>query len=169
MVPISGNHMHAFHTIWPLYPLVYIQPHQFKKKLQHHFPKIRRGGLKAVWSFSENSFDLVAPSFPNWKKKRTQACAGYTLFTLYIILVSRTLDNLILCFSRQPVISFFYFILLLEFSFPSVRPFVPIFCITHACIIDSCFIHIGILHPTPWNALSVTKFQPHDTHMQLAA
>ena len=110
MVPISGNHMHAFHTIWPLYPLVYIQPHQFQKKLQHHFPKIRRGGLKAVWSFSKNSFDLVAPSFPNWKKKRTQACAGYTLFTLYIILVSRTLDNLILCFSRQPVIHFFYFI-----------------------------------------------------------
>ena len=63
-----------------------------------------------------------------------------------------------------------YDILLLEFSFPFVRlsPFLT--CITHACIIDTCFIRIGILHPTPRIALFVgwlvTKFQPHHTHMK---
>ena len=27
MVPISGNHVHAFHTIWPSYLLAYMQPY----------------------------------------------------------------------------------------------------------------------------------------------
>ena len=27
MVPISGNHVHAFHTIWPSYLLAYIRPY----------------------------------------------------------------------------------------------------------------------------------------------
>ena len=36
-------------------------------------------------------------------------------------------------------------ILLLEFSFPSVRSSPFLTCITHACIIDICFIRIGTL------------------------
>ena len=28
--PISGNHVHAFHTIWPLYLLAYIRPYPSK-------------------------------------------------------------------------------------------------------------------------------------------
>ena len=37
------------------------------KKLQYDFPKMRGGGggSKAVWIFSENSSDLVPPSFPH--------------------------------------------------------------------------------------------------------
>ena len=35
------------------------------KNLQNNFPKMRGGGSKAVWNISENSSDLVAPSFPN--------------------------------------------------------------------------------------------------------
>ena len=27
MVPITGNHVHAFHTIWPSYLLAYIRPY----------------------------------------------------------------------------------------------------------------------------------------------
>ena len=64
-------------------------------------------------------------------------------------------------------------ILLLEFSFPSVRPFVRpspfLTCMTHACIIDTCFIRIGILHPTPRIAFfvgsSVPIFDMHQTCM----
>ena len=26
MVPISGNHVHAFHTIWPSYVLAFMHP-----------------------------------------------------------------------------------------------------------------------------------------------
>ena len=37
------------------------------KKLQHNFPKMRGGGSKAVWNFSENSSDLVEPSFPYFR------------------------------------------------------------------------------------------------------
>ena len=33
------------------------------KKLQHNFPKMRGGGLKAAWNFAENSSDLVARPF----------------------------------------------------------------------------------------------------------
>ena len=36
----------------------------FRKNLQHNFPKMRGGGSKAVWNFSENSFVLVALGFP---------------------------------------------------------------------------------------------------------
>ena len=35
------------------------------KKAQHDFPKMRGGGLKAVWNFSKNSSLLEMPSFPN--------------------------------------------------------------------------------------------------------
>ena len=34
-----------------------------KKSLPYNFPKMRGG--EAVWNFSENSSDLVAPTFPN--------------------------------------------------------------------------------------------------------
>ena len=56
-----------------------------------------------------------------------------------------------------------YDILLLEFSFPFVRlsPFLT--CITHACIIDTCFIRIGTLHPTPKIQLSVIDTYIMDT------
>ena len=39
--------------------------HEFQKKLQHNFPKMRGGGSKAVWNFSENSSVLEGVSFPN--------------------------------------------------------------------------------------------------------
>ena len=44
-----------------------------EKELQHNFSKMR-GGAKAVWNLSENSSDLVAPSFPEsylWTKFQT--------------------------------------------------------------------------------------------------
>ena len=31
MVPIVGNHVHAFHTIWPSYLLAYMQPYPLQK------------------------------------------------------------------------------------------------------------------------------------------
>ena len=38
----------------------------FRKKLQHNFPKMSGwGGSKAVWNFSENSSVLEGVSFPN--------------------------------------------------------------------------------------------------------
>ena len=37
----------------------------FRKNLQHNFPKMRGGGSKAVWNFSENSFVLEGVGFPN--------------------------------------------------------------------------------------------------------
>ena len=52
MVPISGNHMHAFHTIWPSYLLVY-------KNMQHNFPKMMVGGSKAVWNKQSSLFLLT--------------------------------------------------------------------------------------------------------------
>ena len=66
MVPISGNHVHAFHTIWPSYLLAYMHYATISiiKKLQHNFPKMRGRGSKAIWNFSENSSDLVAGQFP---------------------------------------------------------------------------------------------------------
>ena len=36
----------------------------FRKKLQHNFPKMRGGGSKAVWNFSEDSFVLEGVSVP---------------------------------------------------------------------------------------------------------
>ena len=32
---------------------------RFLKKLQYNFPKIRGGGLKAVWNFAKNSSDML--------------------------------------------------------------------------------------------------------------
>ena len=40
MVPISGNHVHAFHTIWPSYLLATIS---IIKNLQYNFPNMRGG------------------------------------------------------------------------------------------------------------------------------
>ena len=37
----------------------------FRKKLQHNFPKMRGGGSKAVWNFSENSSVLEGVGVPN--------------------------------------------------------------------------------------------------------
>ena len=34
------------------------------KNLQHNFPKMRGGGSKAVWNFSENSSGLEGVGFP---------------------------------------------------------------------------------------------------------
>ena len=62
MVPISGNHVPAFHAIWPSYPLAFIRPNPLKK-LSHNFRKMR-GGSKAAWNFSETSSDLAQPSIP---------------------------------------------------------------------------------------------------------
>ena len=39
----------------------------FRKKLQHNFPKMRGGGSKVVWNFSENSSVLEGESFPRPK------------------------------------------------------------------------------------------------------
>ena len=36
----------------------------FGKNLQYDFPKMRGGGSKAVWNFSENSFVLEEVGFP---------------------------------------------------------------------------------------------------------
>ena len=52
-----------------LYYLAIIPPRIYAtisiiKNLQYNFPKMRGGGSKAVWNFSENSSDLVAGSFP---------------------------------------------------------------------------------------------------------
>ena len=35
-------------------------PYVFRKKLQYNFPKMRGGGSKVIWNFSENSSYLVA-------------------------------------------------------------------------------------------------------------
>ena len=40
MVPISGNHVPAFHAIWPSYPLAFIRPNPLKN-LSHNFRKMR--------------------------------------------------------------------------------------------------------------------------------
>ena len=36
----------------------------FGKNLQHNFPKMRGGGSKAIWNFSENSSVLEGVGFP---------------------------------------------------------------------------------------------------------
>jgi len=52
------------YTIWPSYLLAYMQPY-LMKNLQYNFPKMRGGGgSNAIWNFSKNSSDLVAPPFP---------------------------------------------------------------------------------------------------------
>ena len=43
MVPISGNHVHAFHIIWPSNLLAYATI--CHKKLQYNFPKMRGATL----------------------------------------------------------------------------------------------------------------------------
>ena len=59
---ISGNLVHAFHTIWPFCLLAYMQPYPLQKIAI--FPKHEEGS-KAVWNFSKKSSDLVARPFPN--------------------------------------------------------------------------------------------------------
>ena len=63
MVPISRNHEHAFHTIWPFCLLAYMQPYPLQKICNIIFQKWG-GGPKAVWNVSKKSFDLVARPFP---------------------------------------------------------------------------------------------------------
>ena len=60
---ISGNHEHAFHTIWPFCLLAYMQPYPLQKICNIIFQKWG-GGPKAVWNVSKKSFDLVARPFP---------------------------------------------------------------------------------------------------------
>ena len=53
---------------------LHIFDHIHYKKLLHGFPKMRGGGgaSKAVWNFSENSSDLLQPSFPKcWNQNLT--------------------------------------------------------------------------------------------------
>ena len=63
MVPISGNHVHAYY-------LAIISPRIYAtisviRNLQYNFPKMRGGGgEKALRNFSKNSSDLVAGPFP---------------------------------------------------------------------------------------------------------
>ena len=64
ITPISGNDVHAFHTIWPSYLLAYMQPYPLWKKCSIIFRIWGGGGWKAVLNFSENSSYLVQPSFP---------------------------------------------------------------------------------------------------------
>ena len=46
-------------------PCIYAATISIIKKLQYNFPKMKGGGgSKAIWNFSENSSDLVAPPFP---------------------------------------------------------------------------------------------------------
>ena len=54
------------------------------KKLQHNFPKMRGGGSKAVWNFSENSSVLEGVSVPRVeillkKDKTTKKCTAMCL------------------------------------------------------------------------------------------
>ena len=51
MVPISGNHVRVYHTIWPSYLLAYMQPYM----VPPIFEGFEGWGSKAVWHFSENS------------------------------------------------------------------------------------------------------------------
>ena len=44
------------------------------KKLQHNFPKMRGGGSKAVWNFSENSSVLEEVGIPKNVKVCLQVC-----------------------------------------------------------------------------------------------
>ena len=46
ITPISGNHVHTFHTIQPSYLLTYMQPY-LSKKLQYNCPKMRGADLVA--------------------------------------------------------------------------------------------------------------------------
>ena len=43
----------------------FLRLYSLMKNPQHDFPKMRGGGLKAVWNFSENSSVLERGSFPN--------------------------------------------------------------------------------------------------------
>ena len=63
MVPISGNHVHAIHTISLVRPCTYLTI-SIIYMLQHKFTKTSWRVSKAVWNFSENSSDLVAGPFP---------------------------------------------------------------------------------------------------------
>ena len=50
----------------------FLRLYSFLKNLQYDFPKMRGGGSKAVWNFSENSSVLVGGGFPNRGE-----CPGY--------------------------------------------------------------------------------------------
>ena len=43
----------------------FLRLYSFLKNPQYDFPKMRGGGVKAVWNFSENSSVLVGLPFPN--------------------------------------------------------------------------------------------------------
>ena len=49
-------------------PLYRASSDVYRKKLQYNFPKMREGGGLAVWNFSANSSNLVAPPFPKDRK-----------------------------------------------------------------------------------------------------
>ena len=64
ITPISGNHVHAFHSIRPSYFFANATI-SIVKNLQYNFPKMRGGReSKAIWNFFKKSSDLVAAPFP---------------------------------------------------------------------------------------------------------
>ena len=72
------------------------------KNLQHKFPKMRGGGSKAVWNFSENSSVLEGVGVPNWEPSIVQSIlfdgSLNELFMLpWHILVMHTIKNQISC------------------------------------------------------------------------
>ena len=80
MVPISGYHVHAFHTIWPSYLLAHSRPYSLQKFYNNNFPKMREGGRRQ-FGISENSSDLVAPSFKTKQKKPKRSIGGWYKFS----------------------------------------------------------------------------------------
>ena len=68
MVPIFGNHGHAFHIIWPSYLLAYMQPYP-SQKIATWFFENEGGGRRPFGIFSENSSNLVERPFPKREER----------------------------------------------------------------------------------------------------
>ena len=68
MVPISGNHVHAFYTIWP-HTYLHLCNHINYKKMQYNFPKRRGGaGVKGRFEFFRKLIRFGGLTLPLVKK-----------------------------------------------------------------------------------------------------
>ena len=55
MVPISGNHVHTFHTIWPSYLLAYMQPYMVPPIFEGIVSIIKRFRVAELGSLSSGA------------------------------------------------------------------------------------------------------------------
>ena len=84
----------------------------FRKKLQHNFPKMRGGGSKAVWNFSENSSVLEGVSVPKGQQyftfrfKTLQNSWGASVVVVVVVEATvpvwkKSVDIVHICISAQ--------------------------------------------------------------------